>query len=285
MAIHSLLLCIAAASGVAVMLAGCHRKPAEPLILVTDPHYPPYAFMAGDQVLGADIALAREIANALGRPLAVRALRFDEVIPTLIDGTMELAIAALPFTSEETSSVAFSTPYGQTDLVLLRRTGDTSIVDRASLDGRRVGAIAGSTAEAFLRGSCLLNPVPCDSVAGALAALEGGELDAMLMERSLSALLLAERPALELLPASLQTESLAVAVPQGNDDLLATVNEVIARLADEGAYSRFRAEAEARFGELHAAALAARRAEAEIEEQAPLAAVMAELDQAQEGLK
>lgn len=262
----------------ALALSGCERKPVPPLVLATDTAVPPYTFMEGDQVKGIDVAVARAVAEAEGRELQVLSLRFERVLPALADGKAELAAAAIPVRAELKEQADFSLAYGVGAAMIIRRAGNTKVSGRKSLKGKRVGVLAGSAAERMLREECGARVVPFDPPAGAFSALTAGLVDAVVTDRDMATVLVAQMPEVEVLPEPLFVDEYALAVRKGDAHLLRTANEVIARIVADGTYVRIREEALARYAAQTAAVSESIEADLAAERDAPLEAVMEALD-------
>ncbi|RME76193.1 MAG: ABC transporter substrate-binding protein [Planctomycetota bacterium] len=71
--------------------------------------------------VGFDVDLARELARALGVELEIRDIEWAGLIPSLLDGKVDLVISGMTATLERARTIAFSRPYFETGLCLLVR--------------------------------------------------------------------------------------------------------------------------------------------------------------------
>ncbi len=126
---------------------------ASPLRVVVPLAAPPYAWAEGGRLVGLEVDYAAELAAALGRPLDLQALPFGDVLPTLVAGRADVAMAGLTVTPAREVQIAFSEPYVRSGLLALVRREDAgryptpeSVVRR----GQAIGVVQGTTGERFV---------------------------------------------------------------------------------------------------------------------------------------
>ena len=104
--------------GASVFLAGTMlRGRVPPLVLGTHAEFPPFemrAGAAGTTIVGFDVDVAESIAVKAKRPLKIVDLPFDELIPALDGGRVEMVMAGLAVTEARAEQVDFSRPYHRT---------------------------------------------------------------------------------------------------------------------------------------------------------------------------
>ena len=86
------------------------------LTVATSPYYPPQEFIdetktGMDRFAGADMELARLIAQRMGVELEIIPMEFTDVLSSVADGTYDLAISALSFTSGRAAVLEMSKGY------------------------------------------------------------------------------------------------------------------------------------------------------------------------------
>lgn len=85
------------------------------------------------EVLTFEMDMARELAAGLGVELAlVYAHRYDSIIPWLVGGKGDVAMAMLTATEKRKEKVDFSKPLGHVKEMLIGRAGDTAEIDEVS---------------------------------------------------------------------------------------------------------------------------------------------------------
>ena len=127
------------------------------LTVATSPDYPPQEFIDDTRegqarYVGADMELARRIAERMGVELEIVPMEFAEVLSAIAEGKYDLAISALSFTSGRAAILEMSKGYyysGEpaTSGVLIREESAGDIRQVSDLAGRDIVAQSGSLQE------------------------------------------------------------------------------------------------------------------------------------------
>jgi polar amino acid transport system substrate-binding protein len=165
-------------------LAGCNAfRPGreDTLRIGLTPDYPPIVYREGDALLGVEPELGRMAADALGRQPEFVELAWEDLVPSLERGEIDVIMSGMSITPERAERVLFTEPY--------MRVGQVSVIRRAELarlgapaairrPGARVGYVAGTTGEDLVRtGLALAESYAFDDVAAALRSLRAGRID------------------------------------------------------------------------------------------------------------
>lgn len=209
------------------------------LVVAMAASFPPYEFSNGGEMVGVDVDISRKVAEKIGCELEIRACDFDTVIPYVASGTVDMAASALSITDERGQIVDFSIPYKTSTQVLLVKTG--SGVNRDNLKGLRIGAMAGSTGEMYVRDR-LGTPVSFVSGPEVIEAVKKGDADAAVLDLDPISVYVMQDEELEISGEPLQVEKYGVAVRKGATELLCAVNETIAEMQASGELDRSFAE-------------------------------------------
>lgn len=120
------------------------------LVLATSADNPPFEFFRfiGDKekITGFDIDVADAIAQVLEVDLEIQDMPFNAVIPALISGRADIAMAAIAPTPERERAVDFSQSYISTQMAVIAKPGQT-IQKYRDLSGMTVGVQLGSAYE------------------------------------------------------------------------------------------------------------------------------------------
>lgn len=73
----------------------------------------------GQYANGYDVQVAQYIANKLGMKLEIYALKWDSLIPAVQSGTVDAIIAGMSPTEERAKEIDFTTPYYESNLVVI----------------------------------------------------------------------------------------------------------------------------------------------------------------------
>ncbi|MDT7874795.1 MAG: ABC transporter substrate-binding protein [Pyrobaculum sp.] len=210
------------------------------LILGTDATWPPWEYVVGDKIVGWDIDIAREIANALGVQLEIRDMRFAGLLEAVRKGDVDLAISAITWTSEREKVLEFSMPYYLESIVVVTKAARNDINKVEDLYGKTVGVQIGTTHEewaaANLEKPNKANVRRYDKVYPYMVeVLRRGDVDAIILDRSIATALVKKFPDLKIafeLPGS--AGYISVAMPKCAQDLKLVVDQVIENLMQTG---------------------------------------------------
>ena len=228
---------------------------AEPLRVGMDLSYPPFETIGPDgKPEGVSVEIAEALAGELGRPLKVENMPFTGLIPALKTGKIDLIISSMTATPERAKAVAFSDPYLTTGLGALvpKNSNAQNLVD-IDQPGNTVVVRQGTTGEVFARKN-LKNArlLTLDKESACVIEVAQGKAAAFIYDQMSVFQNHKRNPeTTRALLAPLQTESWAVALRQGDKELLAAVNSFLAKYRAEGGFDRlserFLAEEKAAF--------------------------------------
>lgn len=167
--------------------AGCRpattplRRTSSELRVGVTPNYPPLVFKEDGQIRGVEADFARQLSIDLGVQVVFVELAWDDLIPALTAGRIDVIMSGMSVTEQRSKTVSFTQPYlrvGQ--MALVRRSEYTRLRDPGAMDlaTSRVGFQAGTTGEEFVRASLTHATLkgfaaPADGI----AALRAGEID------------------------------------------------------------------------------------------------------------
>ena len=72
--------------------------------MATNAEFPPYEFYDGDKIVGIDAEIAQAIANELGMELEIEDIAFDSIIPEIVSGKADMALAGMTVTEDRKAS-------------------------------------------------------------------------------------------------------------------------------------------------------------------------------------
>jgi arginine/ornithine transport system substrate-binding protein len=170
MTMQKLLLTMTLVAGAA--LVGCGKKeeatsaaPAAPaaeaampeLKVAIDASYEPFTFKTPDgKPTGFDVDIAEAICAEIKRKCVYVEQVWDSMIPGLLAQKYDVIISSMSITEERLQQVDFSDKYYNTPSRIVVKA-DTAFTDLASLKGKKIGVLKGSTQEKFAMGE--LKPV------------------------------------------------------------------------------------------------------------------------------
>ena len=149
---------------VLLALAACSKKeeakPAAPaaaaapaeLKVAIDPTYEPFTFKTADgKPTGFDVDMANAICEQIKRQCVFVEQVWDSMIPGLTAQKYDVIISAMSITDDRMKEVDFSDKYYNTpSRIVLKKS--VKYTDPASIKGKKIGVLKGSTQEAYALG-------------------------------------------------------------------------------------------------------------------------------------
>jgi polar amino acid transport system substrate-binding protein len=163
------------------------RRPERPdlsrisvIRFLTETDYPPFNFTGADgNPAGFNVDLARSLCEEIKVTCTVQMRRFETLLDAIASNRGDAIIASMGVTSQLRTRVDFTDPYYRAPARFVsRRDGVLSEVRPEYLEGKKVGAVAGSAHEAYLKAmftDAEIHSYPNDEAAR--LALRRGEVD------------------------------------------------------------------------------------------------------------
>jgi len=118
------------------------------------PDYPPLIFRQNNKTTGIEADLARRLGEELKEQVRFVTLPWDDLIPALIDGRIDIIMSGMGVTKARQVRIAFTEPYLKSGLVAAFRAEDaTKYTSKDSIlnGSAAVGAVKDTTGDAFVR--------------------------------------------------------------------------------------------------------------------------------------
>ena len=160
-------------------------EPAKTLRIAVDVPYPPFAVQDKDGNLsGFDVDIAHAVCNELGYRCDVRAMLFDEIIPSIVKGETDLGIAGMIPTEERKKLVDFTSRYFRSVSIYVERRGTFANFTPESVKGLRVGAQKGTIQAKYLQDTYgdSITLVTVGAHDQTFQLLKNGEVDLLLID-------------------------------------------------------------------------------------------------------
>jgi ABC-type amino acid transport substrate-binding protein len=208
----------------------------------TATNYPPLAFKADGQMQGVEVDFAQKVAQDLGVKVSLIETPWDDLIPALEKGQIDVIMSGMSITEARSERVQFTVPYlnvGQ--MALIRRADYERLRDRDAMEqpSARVGFLSATTSEAYAR-----RHLPAATLIGysspeaGVAALRGGVIDFYVQDAPtiwrITGNLAGEYPDLMGRYRPLTAEYLAWAVRKDDDEVLTRLNALLLRWEQNG---------------------------------------------------
>ncbi len=232
------------AAGTATALAGCSGGGGESSVIVpgTSAGFPPFEYIEGGELVGFDVSLAEEVVTEAGQDLGEWSdISFESLIPSLVDGQIDLIAAGMTITEDRQETIAFTDPYWESNQsVLVQEGGDFQPGSVADLGEASVGAQAGTTGEGEVEGLVEEGTISGDAVRRydnytlAVQDLENGNVDAIIIDQPVAENFSSDR-AVSVAFVIETGEEFGMGVRQ-DYERLSDLNDAIATVKENGSY-------------------------------------------------
>ena len=204
------------------------------LVMATNAYFPPYEFYEGEDIVGIDAEIAQAIADKLGLELVIEDMEFDSIITAVNEGGADIGIAGMTVTDERKKSVDFTSSYA-TGIQSIIVSEGSSIKSVDDLTGKKIGVQLGTTGDIYASddyGSD--NVIQYDKGTEAIVALQGGDVDCVIIDNEPAKAFVAANTGLKILDTEYAIEEYAIAVSKENTELLANINKALKELTEDG---------------------------------------------------
>jgi ABC-type amino acid transport substrate-binding protein len=212
------------------------------LIVGVREDFPPLGYLDADgKPTGFEVDLARYLARQLlgdeGK-LRMTPAPPGSRITILHTGLADMLIAAVTVTEDRAAVFALSDPYFLSGTLLLVPR-NSSIQDLRDVPGKRVAVLEGSIQEGGFKPVVpKATQVKFWNVPEAVSALRAGRVDAFAEDDVLILALARQYPDLVAVGKPFRPQPYAVAMPKGDPDLLAWVNDQLRKAKADGTYDQ-----------------------------------------------
>ena len=201
---------------------------------------------SSDYAYGYDVMMAKKIAEALGQEVQIVKLDWDSLIPAIMSGDVDCAIAGQSITAERSQQVDFSDPYYYASIITLVKK-DSPYASAASVADLS-GAVCTSQLGTIWYDTCLpqipgAEILPAQETAPSmLVALDSGACDVVVTDRPTAQAALVAYPDFVALDfgggendfqVSEEDINIGISMKKGNTALQSAINEVLATMTED----------------------------------------------------
>jgi len=149
------------------------------LIVGCNTSFLPFEFKQGDEYVGFDIDLWREIAKGLGVKWKLQPMDFGGLVPALQTKNIDVVLAGLYIKEERRKVIDYSDSYYKTGESAIVSIDNTDITDATSLKGKIVAAETGTATVSYLQSLKTVDVRQYPNIVNALLELQTGRIDAV----------------------------------------------------------------------------------------------------------
>lgn len=248
------------ASGTSAQPANALEKiKADGVLTVTlSPDFSPMEFVDSsksgqEQYVGFDVSLAKYIAEFLGVELVIEPMGFDACQSAVYTGSVPVSISGYSWTEERAENYEMSDYYyageNETEQVLLIRKDDAAKYTKAEdFKGLDVGAQNASLQMQLVTDQLAeSNAIPIGDITVGVMELKSGNIEALAVAKGNAEMIIDANPELVICDWQFEVkeeyEANLIIVTKGETELLAAINEALAKAKAEGLYAKWYDEA------------------------------------------
>ena len=236
-------------AGIVAGCAGSSEKSVAPpdesiLRIGVSTNYPPLIFKQGEEIVGVESDMARELAAYLGKKPVFVEVNWADQIDQLMAGATDIIMAGMSVTQERLYQINFSKAYFKTGQMALFVNKpvfqhlDNFPALRAQVVSMRVGVVENTTGEIYVMENLSMarKVVRYKSSAAAIEALKGDKIHILVYD-GVGVLMLeaANRQyGFKKIPMFLTDEYIAWGVSKNNDALLTSANAFLDEIKGNG---------------------------------------------------
>jgi len=207
-------------------------------------NYPPLVSRVDGELAGIEIDLAEDVGRALGKRMQFVELPWQQLIPALVDGDIDVIMSGMSITSGRMQKISFTDSYlhiGQmaiTRINEIQKLGSLTALLNAPIT---VGFEPGTTGEAFVKTNMTnAKPQSVASIDEAVAALRSRKIDAFIHDAPTAWRIGSDAAYQDLIGLywPLTDENLGWGVRLSDEDLLTALNGQLEAMNKDGRLSR-----------------------------------------------
>ena len=214
---------------------------SDKLIMVTEAGFPPYEYTEdGETVVGVDVDIANEIAKELGVELEIQNTTFDGALMAVQQGKADFAAAGISVSEERDKVMDFSVEYATSKQVVVVNKESGRLASKDDINAETIiGVQSGTVADIVYCADNGFEPKRYNKFAEAVLDLNNDKIDCIIMDALPAEQMVAANENLAILDGEVMTDKYAIAVQEGNKELLDKINPILEKLMAEGKIEEF----------------------------------------------
>lgn len=215
---------------------------SKPLIIGTEPNFPPLSFLAEGRNVGFEIDLIHELAKDMGETIRIQNVVFTEQPKLLASGKLDAAISSWTITPERQKTLAFSESYFDAGQAIVVTTA-SKLRTRGELKDRVIGVQQETTGEDAARKQLekrTLKRYP--DITHAFGELGNGQIDAVVVDLPVALNEMKQRKGLKIIGGTLTAERYGIVADPRRKALIRRFDAQLAKMKADGRYAKLYAK-------------------------------------------
>jgi ABC-type amino acid transport substrate-binding protein len=146
-----------------------------------DINYPPFSSMdqRQGQLVGFDVDVSKAVCRTIGIQCEILGVTFDEIIPMVERGDLDVGCAGFTLTPERAKNLLFSDEYFRTNSIFVQKNMDLIKITPEIIKGMSVAVQKGTVQEDYLRETYKggITIIPCNTFADVMEAVGTKQAD------------------------------------------------------------------------------------------------------------
>lgn len=195
--------------------------------------YPPFEFKQGEETVGFDVDLAKEIASQLDCTIEIKDMAFGALFNALNTGEIDMILSSVGASEERSKNFDFSIPYFFDKLSILHKSDVT--INTEKLDHKSIACQLGTSGmQAWLKTNAPnAKQVLMDAMTQMAEAVKAGHVDGALMDTMQAKEFMKNSKNLTYTVVGANSSGVSVAMKKGSP-FLEKVNLVIKQMQENG---------------------------------------------------
>lgn len=208
----------------------------------------PIQGLTGQYAAGYDVEMAKRICEDNGWTLQIQKMTWDNLVPSVVSGTIDAVIAGMSDTEERRMSIDFTDAYYTSELVIIARKDDTRFsdgFDPASSSGLRFVTQSSTVEDDIAKdweekyGATYVNPT--SDYPMAFQTVDKNLADAVICEYPVAVSMMDAYPTLDMYSVDqskvdddfIKQLSVSIGIQKGNTELTEKINASLAKIGEE----------------------------------------------------
>ena len=227
--------------GLIMTACGGDKKEEKVIVVGTAPNFVPFEYMDGDEIVGFDMDLLKEIEKESGLKFKVVGMDFSGLLPALQTKKIDLIVAGMSITEDRKKNVNFTHPYFNVSQVIMVGEESKEIKTEADIAGKKIGVVMGTTSDTIAEDlSKKLDGVEVEKynkLHEAALSLQAEKIDMIILDYQQAVKTVEKNDGLKLAPHTLQSEEYAIAMGNEDVELLDKINKALDKIIGSEKYN------------------------------------------------